>query len=146
MKRYQNTSRTLSAIAHILTKTAAINVSSGNLKEFIGLFKHFKWGKEDNLEYIEIILNSLLEMITQRNEEELFVFRGDSGMILESKKILPKEGYCFLGWIRLERPQKFAQEEAKKMCIYKFTGIANKIEVGLYLESNMLHYSVFQII
>lgn len=78
-------------------------------------------------------------MISQRNEEELFIFGEKSGLRIEQQKLLPKEGYCFLGWIRLEN---FTQEEARKRTIYNFFSTSKKIRVELYIEKENLTYSV----
>ena len=141
MKRFKNKPKISIKIINILKKTAKINISNRSLKEFIGLLKNFPCETEDNFENVNIILNSLNEMITQKNEEELFIIGEKSGLRIEQQKFLPKEGYCFLGWVRLEN---FLQVETSKRTIYNFQSMPNKITIELFIGKENLHYSVLK--
>ena len=106
MKRFQRDSQAYEALFGIFSKTAAFNVSSTNLKEYIGQIKTIKDKGKRNFAYIERVINLLNEMISQKAENELFIFPGDdlSGLIMEPKKSFPKEGFAFFCWIRVEFP------------------------------------------
>ena len=136
----------LRIIASFLTEISIIDISSQCLKEFVSELSEFHDTSESPA-YVNIILDSVLQMLKEISHREIFVFSGQehSGIGVVPKSYLPKDGYCLFGWIRLERPDQtdsiLNKAQARTMCIYKL-GASKEMEIELFIQDNMLHYSV----
>ncbi len=91
------------------------------------------------------VLDSLLQILRAAPApRELFAFSGKPGcgIGLLARETLPKEGYCFCGWIRVERrDQSAGEEDGSRMTVFKL-GASKDREVELFVRDGFLSYSV----
>jgi hypothetical protein len=147
MSKYRSDLKLSRGLARLLTDTAIVNVSSYCMKEFIRQLARIEWDGEANLDYVNTILDSMMAMQHDTAHREIFVFNGESqsGISLVPLRQLPKDGYCFFGWIRLERRDQSSQETTEgPMCIYKLgTGSGHEVELGL--QDGVFYYTVSRV-
>lgn len=138
MFKYREDPGLLPQITDFITKTMEINISSKSLKAFLGMLAHIRTCTKAMEKYLIMSFKALVKITKSESRRDLFAFNGqpNSGLSLEQKKELPKDGFCFFGWIRYERPQ------CNRMCIFKL-GLIKSHEIELFLQDSFLHYSVF---
>ena len=142
MKNYKSNKELLLIISGLFTETAITNIPVETMKEFIGELKaSYKYPNESK-EYISTILDSILQMIKYKSPKEIFCFSGgsQSGIGIVTRKSLPKEGYSFFGWIRLERKRLKNQEEDIRRIFQLASGKDKEIELSV--KNNCICYSV----
>ena len=128
----------LTPLSNLAYSASAMHTSSASLKEYISLFQFYD---PQVPEFTLTLLTSLLKMANGKAHREVFLFNGEasSGLRLEARQALPKEGYGFFAWVRLER----VREEGTHMCVFCFAGGAtNDREIQLFLKDRVLHYSI----
>lgn len=143
---YYTLSMTLHRIVKIVSKIASgsifnqliglclaisnVNITSCGLKEFISLLK------TSNAEQSVAILDAVQQMLKSVSPQEVFAFGGgrDSGISL-APKLFPKEGYCFLAFLRSE-------SSSRNVCIYKLVSSAGS-QMSLFLRDSTLYYKVY---
>ena len=93
------------------------------------------------------MLDSIIKGFGCEAHREIFTFTGrpESGIGLLTKKTLPKEGFCFCGTIRIERPDQSKEILDEKMTIFKL-GASKEKEIELFYKDGYLHYYVIIII
>ena len=95
-----------------------------------------------DLEYSRVMLNATLEYLNEPCFKELFLFTGQPGCniaLLETK--IPNEGYCFFGWIRLEKKDQTSYAGDEAMRIFKFK-TQDSSEIDLSLVDRIFCYTV----
>lgn len=140
MKEFKQNPKILKIIAGLLTESAEINIESKSLKEFLRNITEIK-GKSKEIEYdfIEILLDSLLNMVKPNFPKDVFSFDGsnDSGVSIIEKSELPPDGIGFFGWVRYESPPKDIAS-----IIFSIEGKHEQLELSI--NNGILTYSVFK--
>jgi hypothetical protein len=143
MRKSKEDGETLAALAGLLTEIANAESSSQGLRLFIAEMVAYERQPRRNEGLVRVILGSLLKMLNVTSHREALVFSGGpkSGLGLVTVH-LPRDGYGFFGWLRIER-QDHDLPRNSKMCIYKLMATKSK-EVELYVEDGILHYAVLK--
>ncbi len=144
MKKYKEEREILTGIAQLLAETAIVNISSFSLREFIRKLAYLTNTQDNYLEYTETVLDSLLKMLKENSHREIFVFNGQSqsGVAVVPIRELPSDGYCFFGWIRVERKdQSYPSRHESPMCIFRLA-TKGEGEIKLYIHHGNLFYHV----
>lgn len=118
-----------------------IGASSSCLTQFIKPLNS-KPGEIVNYESLaRVILSSLVFLLKEPAYKEVYVFSGraSSGMGLLSRKGLPKEGFGFCGYVRLERNSQL--HSARPMTVFKLGSSTNK-EIELLIKDGYIAYRV----
>ena len=130
-----------------MAETAIVNISSFSLREFIRKLAYINCPQDDYVEYAETVLDALLKMLKENSHREIFVFNGQSqaGVSVIPIRELPSDGYCFFGWIRVERQdQSYPNCHDSPMCIFRLA-TKGEGEIKLYLHHGSLFYMVLPI-
>ena len=137
MYKFKEDPTILPQITDFIIKTSEVNISSKSFKAFLGAIAHVRTFSKENETYLATSFKALLKITRQECRRDLFAFNGqpNSGLNIQLKKEIPKDGFCFFGWIRYERPQN------NKMCIFKL-GLIKTHEIEFFLQDCFLHYSV----
>ena len=134
MKKVQlnKDSTTMKHLAELCSSIFKVNLNNNSLKEYIGLLKN------SIAEHSMIILDTIIMMENIHLPKEVIMFQGgaNSGIKIVSKS-LPKEGYCFFGFLRLEHSQN-----NRRMCIYKFCSKSGS-EISLCIKNEKFVYTIF---
>jgi len=140
MKKYKQRKETLSKISKLFTEMAAFNIPVEIMKEFLGELKTSYTSPNESKDYISTILDFLVQMVRTNTPKEVFVFYGEqqSGICLVALKNLPKEGYGFFGWIRIERKPQNATETSR---IFQLSVYKDK-DISFSIKENCFYYSV----
>lgn len=132
-------------INEFLSDILEVNVKGQSFKKYIRQIVSF--AKAGDRKYAILILETLINSFRSQSQTEFFLLQGNSqtGIGVTGTNAFPKSGYCFFGWIRIERPdQSTAFEENKSVCIYKFHSLKEgEIEFGF--NENTLFYVVFKL-
>jgi len=141
MKKYRLDIEIMKGIARLLADTAVANMSSSSQREFIQKLSLLNTPEPGFVEYADNILDSIVRMIETNSHREIFVFNGQSqsGVSVVELKELPSTGYCFFGWIRVERKDQSSFTDSANdfpMCIYRLATKGEQ-EIKLYIDSNM---------
>lgn len=126
----------LSLVIEFCASCLCVNGSARCLKDFIKQLNTKSARTESENEAItNAIFSSLTIILSTKTMKEVFVFKGtqNSGIALQERKALPKDGFCFFGSIRIERKNP---STPVRMAIFKLKGLE------LLLEDNCLHYCV----
>jgi len=123
-------------IVEFCTDCLCVNRSTKCLKDFIGQLNIDRIIESQYEVLFRYIVSSLAIILTAKNPGGVFIFKGNSnsGIALKECKSLPKDGYCFCGFIRLEH-----QVIRNKMIIFKLTGSQ---DIEFYVEEKHLFYQV----
>ena len=142
LKRYQNSSALMPELLALITDLACTNMKGESLKEFLGQVKTISTPK-----YLLSILDSLITMLGTTVPKELFVMTGEpgSGLALSTFKGLPKEGYGFFGWVRIERADQTVGRRQGESCLFRIGSGKRAIKLGIKSNSkgkSTVFYSV----
>ena len=133
----------LTSLIDLIAKTIAIHLGNSSAKLF--LKRLIQAAQSPAL--LSPLLESLRKVMNTIEQKQVFYFNGkaESGISLYTKKV-PKEGYCFFAWLRVERPdQSMGKHNSKQgpMTIYKFCrGTERYFE--LVFEDGVFRYIVIQ--
>ncbi len=97
-----------------------------------------------DFDYCKTLLDSFLGMLQVPAPREVMVFSAQprSGVSLIGKVSVPESGFCFFGWLRLEKQDKHCEEaKGEHMCVFRFSA-AEGAEAELWLEQRQFCYSV----
>ena len=144
MLLYKTKDNEYKTIYKLLVDTALINVSNKSLKDLIASVASLPLANVVDYEHVAAVLNLITSTQAESNHRACFVFGGDSysGLGISSRRDLPKEGYCFFGWIRSDRhDQTTSLSTTEPMCIFKL-GAAVEHELELTIIQGTLHYWV----
>ena len=146
MSRFRDIPSTLESLSELATRSACVNSSSYCLKLLISnltVFGDPAIPPSCQQSHVMTILNSLLQILTDDSHREVFSFSGKPGcgIGLVAQKKLPEKGYCFCGWIRVERVDQSLAESGSKMTVFKLGASKNR-EIELFFKDGFLNYSV----
>ena len=141
MRRSSDSPTTLHVLAHLATKSICVATSSNCLKALISqlsVYNDSRISVAYQQAHVSVLLDSFLTILSAESSREVFAFSGKPGcgVGLVARKSLPKTGYCFCGWIRVERA-----DVAEKMTVFKLGASKNR-EIELFFKDGYLHYSV----
>jgi hypothetical protein len=144
MHKFESERDTLALLALLLSEASTISIPGESLKEYIGQLKRCVGNPHEHIDYIMLILDSLLRMIRTTGPKDVFMLTGEhkSGIGVVARKGLHKEGYGFFGLIRIERKdQARRKDHTQPMCLYKL-GTSKGKELELTIKEGVLEYSV----
>ncbi len=146
MRRFGDGPETLSAISGLATNAASVNTSSQCMKSIIAELAVYNDPRIDpaaKQARVLAVVDFLQRALSAESHREVFSFSGKPGcgIGLLARKSLPSKGYCFCGWIRVERADQSMSGTRGKMTVFKL-GASKSREIELFVRDGFLHYSV----
>ena len=140
--KYKKNKQLLEALAQLLCETCVAVTTPATMKKFLRRSATLTTGDVTELEYSLLFLHAISVAIREKNHKEVFGFsdKGWSGVAL-TKFMMPKEGYGFFGWIRLEGVYCKSTTAEEELCVWRFLA-ENEYEVELMIVDRKLAYSV----
>ena len=124
-------------VINLSTSIMCTGITNTQLKKFISLLDTFSTSEY----HLQLILNSLIILLSSQVIHEVFVFTGksNSGIRLIPKKALPQEGICFHTSLLIEH------NTPHKQIIFKLlTAKGNFLE--LFLSRGCFNYQVSKVL
>ena len=131
---------------HILINLCANVIEHGInsycLKLLIGLLNT----NQGNLLFHKSILSLISVTLNFKCHSEVFLFFGhhDSGLGIMTLKNLPKKGFCFCGFIRVERKDQSRLKSSNEMTIFKLS--SSSCDIELLIKDGIFIYKVIYIL
>ena len=131
------------AASRLLALTASVNVQNGCLRSYLRSAMTIRPESDrKDFDYSRTLLDAFISMLKVPAPREVFAFSGQafSGVSLVGKVSIPESGYCFFGWIRLERTSE-PELRPVSMCVFRFA-TAEGCEVELSVVEKRFVYTV----
>ena len=142
MKIFKKNLGNFTKINQFLSDILQVNVKGQSFKKYIRQIVNL--AKSGDKDHAILILEALINTFSCQSQTEFFLLNGgtQSGIGVTGTNAFPKSGYCFFGWIRIERQdQNTTPDENKSICIYKFHA-AKEGEIEFGINDSTLFYIV----